>query len=170
MTHSPAPSPENGFLAEHVQLLLRSFAELTGGRLLPEASDGAETARMLYEAPFVVLSHGAQPDPIFNYGNLAAQKLFELDWHELTRLPSRFSAEQPNRDERERLLRRVSEHGFIDDYRGIRISKSGRRFEIRQAVVWNLIDARGRKLGQAATFAEWTFLDAKKNGATHTQA
>jgi hypothetical protein len=54
----------------------------------------------------------------------------------------------------------VTEFGFIDDYRGIRISASGRRFEIRSAVVWNVIDQTGAHWGQAATFSHWDYLPA----------
>jgi len=46
--------------------------------------------------------------------------------------------------------------GIIKDYAGIRISATGRRFRIGQAIVWNLIDAAGTCHGQAATFARWT--------------
>jgi hypothetical protein len=53
----------------------------------------------------------------------------------------------------------VREHGFVDDYSGIRISKNGRRFRIRQATVWNLVDASGAFAGQAATFGRWEFLE-----------
>ena len=41
----------------------------------------------------------------------------------------------------------VSAHGYIDDYSGVRISASGRRFVIRDAVVWNVVDAQGRHHG-----------------------
>ena len=61
--------------------------------------------------------------------------------------------EAPLRDERQRLLERVTQRGFIDDYAGVRISATGLRFRIEKAVVWNLIDAQGRRHGQAATFA-----------------
>ena len=50
----------------------------------------------------------------------------------------------------------IRRDGYVDDYRGIRISKSGRRFRIEQAIVWNLIDAAGHLHGQAATFDAWT--------------
>ncbi|MEW4451143.1 MEKHLA domain-containing protein [Bremerella sp. JC817] len=33
--------------------------------------------------------------------------------------------------------------------------------EIEQAIVWNLTDAAGNHVGQAATFDHWTFLEAK---------
>jgi hypothetical protein len=64
-----------------------------------------------------------------------------------------------HRDERARLLERTTRDGFVDDYQGIRISSTGRRFQIDQAIVWNLVDARGERVGQAATFSEWRFLN-----------
>ena len=93
-----------------------------------------------------------------NYGNAAALALWEMSWPELTRTPSRLTAEAPNREERARLLAAVTAHGFIDDYSGIRISKSGRRFRIARATVWNLLDERGNYAGQAAAFSQWEFL------------
>ena len=52
----------------------------------------------------------------------------------------------------------IPRDGYVDDYRGIRISSTGERFEIQQAIVWNLIDAAGQYQGQAATFHHWNFL------------
>lgn len=49
----------------------------------------------------------------------------------------------------------VQAHGFIDDYSGIRISASGKRFMIERATVWNVFDADGILHGQAATFIDW---------------
>ncbi len=86
-------------------------------------------------------------------------KLFEMDRHELIGMPSRYSAEAPDRAERARLLECVSRDGFIDDYSGVRISKSGRRFVIQQATVWNMLDAEGDgHHGQAAMFNSWEYL------------
>jgi hypothetical protein len=140
-----------------VALLLASHLQLTGRSLLervPGETD-ADLARRLYGAPFVVLAHDDQPDPRFNYANLAAQQLFERTWDEFIGLPSRLSAEAPVRGERERLLARVATHGFIDDYSGVRVAKSGRRFRILRATVWNVSDASGRRAGQAASFSAW---------------
>ena len=97
--------------------------------------------------------------PVFFYGNRLALQLFEMSWENFTRLPSRFSAEAPDREERARLLARVARDGYIDDYAGVRIAASGRRFRIEAAVVWNLIDAAGTCHGQAATFDRWVRLD-----------
>lgn len=149
--------PESPYDVVLVMGLLASHLTLTGRPLLerlPAESDD-EIARRLYAAPFVVLAHDVQADPCFTYANLAAQRLFERSWAEFVGLPSRLSAEAPERGERERLLARVATHGFIDDYSGIRISKSGHRFRIDRATVWNVADAAGHRIGQAATFSDW---------------
>jgi MEKHLA domain len=99
-----------------------------------------------------------EADPVLNYGNAAALALWEMSWEELTRTPSRLTAEVLNREERARLLAAVTACGFIDDYSGVRISKTGRRFKISWATVWNLLTADDHPCGQAAMFGEWEFL------------
>lgn len=99
-----------------------------------------------------------EPDPLFNDANLTAQRLFEMTWAQITAMPSRLSAEPLSREERARLLAAVAERGFIEDYRGVRVSSTGRRFMIEQATVWNLTDAKDCPAGQAATFAAWILL------------
>jgi hypothetical protein len=93
---------------------------------------------------------------MFVYANRTAQRRFEYSWEELITIPSRLSAEAPNRDERQRLLDAVARNGFIDNYRGLRIAKSGRRFWIEGGIVWELSDENGERRGQAALFASWT--------------
>ena len=149
------PDRANAYLEQHVTRLLSSYAHWTGEDLL-QGGSGASLAESLYRASFVVISHGTQTDPIFNYGNLSAQQLFEMDWSTLTALPSRCSAEPVERAERARLMATVSAQGFIDDYRGVRVSASGKRFMIERATVWNVLDENGTNVGQAATFSEWT--------------
>jgi hypothetical protein len=105
-----------------------------------------------------VASHGTEADPIFNYGNRMALTLWETTWEAFTAMPSRLSAEPMAQEERRAFLTRVSAHGFIDDYSGIRISTRGRRFRIRRATVWNIIDVRGNYRGQAVVFREWEYL------------
>ena len=83
-----------------------------------------------------------------------------MSWEVFTTTPSRFTAETPERAERARLLERVAARGYIDDYTGVRISSTGRRFSISAATVWNLSNAKGRVVGQAATFAKWEPLGA----------
>jgi MEKHLA domain len=151
-------APQNGFMPAHALCLARSFKKWTGRDLLPGSFSEAELPERLFNAPFVVVSHGTQPDPILNYGNCAALALWEMSWEEFTRTPSRLTAEAPNRQERARLLEAVTARGFTDDYSGVRISKNGRRFEISRAIVWNLITEKAEPCGQAATFSEWKFL------------
>lgn len=141
---------------EHIQLLLDSFARRLGRQLIPRDGSAAEQSERLFRAPFVVVSHGAEPDPILNYGNAAALALWEMTPEEILRTPSRLTAEPVHRDERARLLERTRRDGYVDDYAGIRISKTGKRFRIEQAIVWNLTDAAGLHRGQAATFDRWT--------------
>jgi hypothetical protein len=140
----------------HAALLLDSFAHLLGRELIPREGSLAEQAERLFYAPRVVVSHGTEADPVLNYGNAKALELWEMDAATLTRTPSRLTAEPMHRDERARLLERTRRDGYVDDYAGIRISRSGKRFRIEQAIVWNLIDAAGVHRGQAATFNAWT--------------
>jgi len=147
-------------MASHVQLLLDSFARLLGRELISRQGAAEAQAERLFQAPFVVVSHGTEADPILNYGNAAALALWEMDLATLTRTPSRLTAEPVHRDERARLLERTRRDGYVDDYAGIRISSTGRRFRIEQAIVWNLVDAAGMHRGQAATFDRWTPLDS----------
>ncbi len=144
----------------HTQILLNSFRKFLGRDLMERSDDPEEESRRLFEAPFVVVSHGTQEDPILNYGNQTALKLWEMDLPTLTSMPSRRTAEPLHRDERAKMMERALRDGFVDDYRGIRISKTGRRFLIEKAIVWNLVDDNGHRVGQAATFSDWKNLDA----------
>ena len=84
--------------------------------------------------------------------------MFELSWESFTKLPSRLSAEPINQSERDRLLAEVTLNGYIKNYSGVRISSTGNRFMIKNAVVWNLLDTNKNYKGQAAYFDEWTFI------------
>lgn len=141
------------------QRLLDSFRHWTGQELVPRDGSPQTQAQRLFEAPFVVVSHGTEPDPILNYGNRAALELWEMTWEQLTATPSRQTTEPANQEERARLLRTVEERGYWDRYRGVRISASGRRFLMEAATVWNVLDGQGGRVGQAATFSTWTRLE-----------
>lgn len=150
------PSPENAFQSEHVHCLLESYYQLLGRPLL---ANREQQAKQLFYAPFAVVSHGTESDPIFNYANQKALELFEYSWQEFTQLPSRLSAEPVNRYQRAQLLDQVSNKGFIDHYQGVRISKTGRRFIIKNAVVWNLTLKDQVNRGQAAFFEHWQYIN-----------
>ena len=138
---------------EHIAILINSYQRYFSEPLLPLSTDVAEQC---WRADFVLVSHGIEEDPIFNFGNLAALALFELGFAEFTALPSRQSAEPLSRAERSKLLARVSRDGCIEDYTGVRVSATGQRFFIENARVWNLQDEQGAYYGQAAMFRSWT--------------
>jgi PAS domain S-box-containing protein len=131
-------------------LLTGSFRRLVGRPLIPEPDLGPD---WLYaQAPFSVLAHDTSTDPRFVYANRAAQRAFGYDWDAFVGMPSRLSAEAPERAERQRLLDAVARDGFVSDYAGIRVAKDGRRFPVTEGIVWQLVDADGSVRGQAATF------------------
>jgi hypothetical protein len=145
------------FALRHAQILARSFKHFTQRDLIPGNLSAPGLAQSLFEAPFALLSHGVQADPVLNYGNRTALALWDMSWEEFTRMPSRLTAEAPNREERARLLAAVATRGFADDYSGVRISRSGRRFNIARATIWNLLALDGSFYGQAAMFDHWEF-------------
>ncbi|MDQ6422717.1 MEKHLA domain-containing protein [Paenibacillus sp. LHD-117] len=146
-----------GSKEEHARLLQDSYRRLTGKDLLPNMPDRGLTDA-IDEAAFVILSHGTEGDPVLNYGNRMAMRLWEMDRETFVRTPSRLTAEPMERGERAKFLERVTAQGFVDDYTGIRISNTGKRFYIVEATVWNLIDEAGAYRGQAATFSKYRYV------------
>jgi hypothetical protein len=126
------------------------------GRDLVEGT--SDIAQALWSAPRVIVAHAREEDPIFFFGNRCALERFEIAAQDFIKMPSRLSAQALAREERQRLLQRVTDHGFIDDYAGVRISARGKLFRIEKAIVWNLLDSDGQVHGQAATFTHWTDL------------
>jgi hypothetical protein len=145
-------------LSAQTNLILSSYKHWLGKDLVPSELSQEEKVKALYEAPFVVVSHGTEADPIFNYANLCAQKLWEVSWNDFIQMPSKKSVEASLRDDRSQLLNSLKNSGYSNDYRGTRISSSGTRFDIIDACVFNLIDEHGNYKGQAATFENWEFL------------
>jgi PAS domain S-box-containing protein len=137
--------------------ILTSHERLLGVALSPANLSPEAAARWLdEEADFCVLAHDASADPRFVYANAATLRCFGYGADEFIGLPSRLSAEVPNREERDALLQRVQRDGFATGYRGLRIAKDGTRFWIEDVTVWNLVDADGIRIGQAATYRRIT--------------
>jgi hypothetical protein len=135
-----------------------SFRQWTGKPLFEVRSD--EPLRdQLYGAQIAVLSHGTEANPVLNYGNHTALQLWEMDWDTFTRTPSRLTAEPMEREERDRFFKLVTENGFVDNYTGVRISSTDKRFYIMKATVWNLIDEAGVYRGQAAAFTDYKAIE-----------
>ncbi len=136
-------------------LMIQSFKHLLGRDLISSSGNATQDAAALFNAPFAVLSHGIESDPVLNYGNQIALDLWEINFVDFTRMPSRLTAEPMLRDERQRLMELAARKGFIDDYAGVRISASGKRFRISNVILWSLTNEDGTRLGQAAMFDIW---------------
>lgn len=149
---------QKSWVHQWTQYLLNSYVQLLKQELITRVGTPQKQSEDLFTSPFVVASHGLQDDPILNYGNQVALDLWEMDWEQFTQTPSRLTAEPMNRQERARMLDQAKTHGYISDYRGIRISHSRKRFLVERATVWNVHKPDGTPLGQAATFSDWTFL------------
>jgi hypothetical protein len=141
------------------QYLLDSYVHWTKLELIDRSGTSLTQAERLFNSAFVVASHGTESDPILNYGNQAALNLWIMDWQQFTRTPSRITAESPSREERARMLEQAKIQGYISNYRGIRISSTGKRFLVNQATIWNIHKPDGTAIGQGATFSNWKYLD-----------
>lgn len=149
----------NAVTEKHAQLMQDSFNRATGKKLLEFDQTVHTTAEALFNAPFVLLSHGAEPDPVLNFGNRQALELWEMDWITFTSMPSRLTAEPMEQADRDKLLADAKEKGYADGIHGIRIASSGRRFEISDVLLWNLIDVEGTYHGQAAVYTKWRYVE-----------
>jgi hypothetical protein len=156
------------------ELLLDSYEQRLGRSLIPRIGTAREQSKILFFAPFVLVSHGIEANPIFNYGNRTALDLWGLTWQELLTTPSRTTVQKEEITEiaeRQKMLDLVKKQGYISDYHGIRITKQGQLFRIEKAIVWNICDRTDIYQGQAATFDNWTFLkkqDLEKNSIAST--
>lgn len=141
----------------HSQRLVKSFQHWAGKTLLDVHGSSIEVAEALFNAPFVLVSHGTEPDPIFNYGNRQALELWELSWSELTTMPSRKTAATITQQERDRLLNAAATQGF-SYYSGVRLTSTGKPFYIQDGILWNLLDEQDQYCGQAAVFSDFKFI------------
>ena len=112
----------------------------------------------LFACGFPVLAHGMEQDPKLSYANAAALQLWETRWNELIDMPSRLTAPNSERRERSNALGQAKRLDAVQNYRGIRISRKGRRFMINKARIWTLWDAEEQVCGQAACFSDWWWL------------
>lgn len=74
-SNNPAPK-------QHVTRLLNSFEQLLKRKLIETKPE--TIVEQINNAPFVLLSHDTQTDPVFNFANKMGLKLFEYNWEELT--------------------------------------------------------------------------------------
>jgi MEKHLA domain len=141
----------------HSQRILHSYQHWTGESLFDLSAAPEEIAQNLFEAPFIVISHGTEPDPIFNYGNARALELWELSWEDFTRMLSRQSAEEIVQEDRQKSLEEAATKG-LKRFSGMRISSTGKRFYIENITLWNVLDENQQQCGQAAFYSQWKYV------------
>lgn len=144
--------------ANHVKLLLNSYKKFVHSELINRTGDADQDLAIIESAEFILVSHDGTNDPILNYGNNSALDLWELSWGEFVKTPSRKTAELDLREKRQEMLMVVEKQGCYKNYSGVRVSSTGKRFMIKDTVVWNVVNEIGEKIGQAATFKEVEFL------------
>ncbi len=146
--------------------ILESYRRAYGKPLLaglPADAWPVQRAQALFAAPLVVVAHdgqdpGTDPGPLITYANRAALRLWRRRWAEMVGLPSRLTAPPAERSDRGQALRQAQTAGALDNYSGIRVDSGGRRFRIRGAGVWTLLDGQDGPCGQAARFSDWWWL------------
>ena len=159
-SENPSPWLENQKLLL-AELLLASHLEAFSQALVAETP--GEQSRLcrclkLFRCGFPVLAHGTGDDPRLTYANAAALQLWETNWDTLIGLPSRCTAPEEEQKERRSALGQAKRLEAMTGYRGIRVSRKGRRFMIRNARIWTLQDGEGQICGQAASFSDWHWI------------
>ena len=133
-------------LESHQRLFQRPLVRSNGIRL---------AAQELFVLDQVVLCHDGSEDPRFLYANRAALQLFSRNWEQMVGMPSRLSASANQRLRRREQLELARRQDKLKNYSGVRVNSQGRRFQIRGARIWSLIDQERHYSGQAACFSQW---------------
>ncbi|MBZ9781851.1 MEKHLA domain-containing protein [Pseudomonas sp. REP124] len=139
---------------EMVQQLDAAYRQWTGTGL-PTPAFASEDERLEWlhaRAPYALLAHGTQADPVFYYANEQALDSFKYPREQFIGMPSRFSASPLDRAMRQTLLEQVTANGIAHGYSGYRVDREGHAFMIHEGKVWTLLDHNGEHQGQAALF------------------
>ena len=99
------------------------------------------------ECSFPIASHDL--NGLFNYLNKAALSLFKVTLDQVIGQPTTITAPDSEQKERNELLNQVNSYGFIECYKGIRVTSDGALFQIEDATIWNILDKESIKIGQA---------------------
>lgn len=153
------PDVSNSYHQNHVSILLDNLKRWTGLDLAGDCNiPVGKLGKRVYEADFYLLSHDETAEAILNYANKKALDLWEMTWEELTSAPARNTAKPDDRGKRDEVMHRVNEKNFIEGYSGIRVSKSGREFLIKNVTIWNVFSEDGKPYGRAAWFREIEYI------------
>jgi hypothetical protein len=147
------PDSSNNYHREHILIVLENLKRWTNYDLIQEYGFSLETlGEQVFDADFYLLSHNTAVDPILTYGNQQVLDQWEVTWQELTAMRSSQTAKPIDRADRSKLMAQVKAHNYVSGYNGVRISKTGKEFQIIDGTVWNLFLDNGDFYGQAAWF------------------
>ena len=153
MSTATAPHREPAAIS-WAAMILASHRKFVGIDLVPAVPPEGRTDT-LYHLPAIVVAHDATADPCFVYANAAAQALWGYQWSRFVGMPSRLSAPPEERGKRGNLLEDGRRAGVVIGRDLVRVAADGRRFVVAEVVLWNLVDASGTRIGQAATYDRW---------------
>ena len=149
----PAEAPGSPRSLGLTALLLESHQRLFQRPLV--RSNGIRLAAQELFVLDQVVCHDGSEDPRFLYANRAALQLFNRNWEQMVGMPSRLSASANQRLSRREQLELARRQDKLENYSGVRVNSQGRRFQIRGARIWSLIDQERHYSGQAACFSQW---------------
>ena len=164
ITFKAMESNKNYTTEEWVSLLLKSYFQLFKKDLIPKSSDIMDS---LFKANFYLVSHQYKNEPILVYGNQKVLDRWEMTWEVFVGTPSRLTAEKELQNKRAEMLKIADKQGYFDKYEGIRISSKGKRFWIKDALIFNIYkdassNLNSKVIGQAALFYHTEDIDDSK--------
>ncbi len=133
--------------------MLENLKRWTKYDLIKDYGFSLETlSEQVFNADFYLLSHNTESDPVLTYGNKQVLAQWEVSWEELITMHSKDTAKPIDQSDRSIVMAQVKAHNYINGYSGIRVSKTGKEFQILDGIVWNLFANDGTFYGQAAWF------------------
>ena len=142
-------------------LLLQSY-QAAFNRPFHTCADNESLNRVVAQEVFALdtplMAHGNEIDPLLNYVNACALRIWRMQWEEMVGMPSRLTAPIEEQKSRSFVLRNALKCHGIKGYQGVRVNSEGERFSIHGARIWTILDRNGKPFGQAATFTNWQLI------------
>ncbi|KAA6424741.1 MAG: hypothetical protein FRX49_05408 [Trebouxia sp. A1-2] len=163
----------------HNLMMVESYKRKVGKPIMDDA-EIHEITKLLWEAPYGVISHDIEEDPDnpkYDYANKAALDLFQATWDELIGQPSSCTTEDVNQAsasqniaDRQKLLKQTQDEGTAAVHSYWRKGLKGRPVCISNGLLWNIEAPSGALIGQAIAIHEWEFEDGTREQQVTEQA